>query len=121
MKILKLFTLAILLTAAGTTSSVIKTAFAQSITVSMAKDQGLVGEQPDGLLGIVNPPGSLEIRELVQKTNNARMDVYEESSRRQNVALITVKVLAGKNLREKTAPGHYIQHNGKWIKKGLLP
>ncbi len=123
MKILKILSLAIIMTGAfGVTTTLISSeAIAQSgLNLAQAKDQGLIGEKADGFVDIVNPPGSTELQNLMNSTNNGRMAVYEEAARRQGVSIITVKVLAGKNLREKTPPGQFIYSDGNWVRKKVF-
>jgi uncharacterized protein YdbL (DUF1318 family) len=80
-----------------------------------AKEQGLVGEQPDGYLGVVSASG--DAAEIVRLINNARREQYQRLAKDNNLALPDVEAMAGLKAIEKTQTGHYIQVNGKWAKK----
>ncbi len=123
MNILRLLSIAILMTGTlGITTTFLPSeANAQSsMSLAQAKDKGFVGEMADGYVGIVNPPGSPDIQQLVATTNAGRMAVYDEAAKRQGVSIITVKALAGKNLREKTPPGQFIYTGGSWERKKVF-
>jgi hypothetical protein len=79
------------------------------------KSQGLVGEQPNGYLGVVTNQN--EASQLVQLINNARKEQYQKLANTNKIAIQEVETLAGKKALEKTKPGHYIQINSRWIKK----
>ncbi|MGE4313529.1 MAG: YdbL family protein [Pseudobdellovibrionaceae bacterium] len=115
-KIVRIIALLVLLMSAFSTLPVIRSAFAAGMSVSQAKAQGLVGEQVDGYLGIVGA-ASPDVQAIVASTNAGRLKVYQETAARQKVPLSTVQALAGKNLIEKSPAGHYVQMNGKWVKK----
>lgn len=80
-----------------------------------AKEQGLVGEQPDGYLGVVSASG--DANEIVKLINDARRSQYQRLAKDNNLALPDVEAMAGQKAIEKTQAGHYIQINGKWAKK----
>ena len=88
---------------------------AAAMSLDQAKSQGLVGEQPSGYLGIVAPPGSREVRDLVENVNLRRKDEYERIAARNGIAIEQVEQLAGKRAIERSAPGHYVRlPNGRW-------
>lgn len=80
-----------------------------------AKEQGLVGEQPDGYLGVVT--ASAEAGELVKLINDARRAQYQRLAKDNSLSLPDVEAMAGQKAIEKTQSGHYIQINEKWAKK----
>lgn len=80
-----------------------------------AKEQGLVGEQPDGYLGVVKATG--DAAEIVKLINNARREQYQRLAKDNNLSLGDVEAMAGQKAIEKTQAGHYIQVNGKWAEK----
>ena len=61
-----------------------------------AKSQGVVGEQPDGYLGVVQPGASAEVQALVNDVNQKRRHMYEDIARRNSTKLDAVEMLAGK-------------------------
>jgi uncharacterized protein len=88
------------------------------LTLDEAKTQGMVGEQPDGYVGIVQPGASAEAQALVNDINQKRRQTYEEIARRNSTKLEAVEMLAGKTALDNTKPGNFIQlPSRQWIKK----
>lgn len=84
-------------------------------SLPQAKAAGLLGEQPNGYLGVVNNQGNAgEIASLI---NQARKAEYQRLARDNKLQLPDVETMAGKKALEKTPAGHYIMVNGRWIKK----
>ncbi len=84
-------------------------------SLGQAKSAGLVGEQPNGYLGVVQAQG--HAAEVARLINDARRAEYQRLAKSNNLQLSDVETMAGKKALEKTSPGHYIQINGKWLKK----
>lgn len=84
-------------------------------TLSQAKATGLLGEQPNGYLGVVKAEGSSN--EIARLINEARRAEYQRLAKDNNIELSDVETMAGKKTLEKTPVGQYIQLNGKWLKK----
>jgi uncharacterized protein YdbL (DUF1318 family) len=80
-----------------------------------AKTQGLVGEQPNGYLGVVVQ--SADTAEVVKLINEARHEQYQRLAKDNKLALPDVEAMAGQKAIEKTQSGQYIQVNQKWAKK----
>jgi len=88
-----------------------------AMSVDTAKQQGLVGERMDGMLGIVAPP-TPELKDMVDKINAERREKYKGIAEKRGTSLDAVQAYAGKKLIEKAAPGEYIQNTGGgWQKK----
>ncbi|MCC5886481.1 MAG: YdbL family protein [Gammaproteobacteria bacterium] len=88
---------------------------AWAMSLEQAKNQGLVGEQASGYLGIVSPPGSREVRDLVENVNLRRKDEYERIAARNGIAITQVEQLAGKRAIERSPRGHFVRlPNGSW-------
>lgn len=83
--------------------------------LTQAKATGLLGEQPNGYLGVVKAQGSAA--EIASLINDARRKEYQRLSKENNIQLSDVETMAGKKALEKTLPGQYIQLNDKWLKK----
>ncbi|WP_449356917.1 YdbL family protein [Alishewanella longhuensis] len=80
-----------------------------------AKTQGLVGEQPNGYLGVVqNSPEAESIAKLI---NDARRAEYTRLAKENNIAVADVEAMAGQKAVERTSRGHYILLDGKWLQK----
>lgn len=80
-----------------------------------AKDRGLVGEQPNGYLGVVS--ADAEADEIVKLINEARRAQYQRLAQDNGLSLLDVETMAGQKAIEKTNTNHYILVNGKWAKK----
>jgi len=80
-----------------------------------AKAQGLVGEQPDGYLGVVKAEGNTPT--LVQLINAARRAEYQKLATANGLQLADVEVMAGQKAFNKTQSGHFILRDGQWVKK----
>lgn len=80
-----------------------------------AKAQGLVGEKPDGYLGVI--VSSSDTQDLVTTINAKRKSTYQKLANKNNLELAQVEALAAKKAFSKTESGHYIWVNGSWSKK----
>lgn len=80
-----------------------------------AKTQGLVGEQPNGYLGVVS--SSAQAKEIADLINQARKAEYQKLAAKNGIQLADVEAIAGKKAIEKTESGQFIQLNGQWQKK----
>lgn len=91
---------------------------ALAITLDEAKSQGLVGEKVDGYVAAVIANPSADVQELINTTNDGRRQVYGELAQRNNITIQAVGIVSAEKLREKAAPGEYVQSNsGQWEKK----
>jgi len=88
------------------------------MTLDDAKQQGQLGERPDGYLGLVKPSPTPDAIQLMKDINRKRRDVYQDIASKNGTALSAVEALAGKKAIEKTPSGQFImQPNGNWIPK----
>lgn len=83
--------------------------------LGQAKEQGLVGEQPNGYLGVVKNSG--DAQEIVNLINAARKAEYSKLAQNNNITITDVEAIAGKKALERTQSGHYIQVGGEWRQK----
>lgn len=89
-----------------------------AITLQEAKDQGLVGEQRDGYVGLVTGTAAAEVRDLVREVNEERRRRYEQIARDNGISVEQVAALAWERAVQATRPGHYVQdENGRWVRK----
>lgn len=89
---------------------------AWAISLDQAKQQGLVGEMPNGYLGVVVT--SSEITSLVELVNKKRKDIYLNLARKNKITMQQVTTLAGEKSLAKTQSGHLIKNaSGQWVKK----
>lgn len=83
-----------------------------------AKAAGLVGERPDGLVGIVDGGASGDVQALVDDVNRQRMAYYAEVAAGNNSTVEQVQAVAGAELIERTPPGQFVMNAaGRWIQK----
>ncbi len=86
-----------------------------ALDLASAKQQGLVGEKPDGLVGAVS--GGAEVQQIVAETNAGRMKVYKDTAAKQGVPVEQVQAIAAQKLIGMAGPGQYVMSNGQWVKK----
>ncbi len=99
----------------GTIALAMPTA-AHALDLASAKQQGLVGEKSDGLIGAVSG-GNAEVQKLVSETNAGRMAVYKDTAAKQGIPVGQVQSIAAQKLIGMTGPGGYVMTNGSWVKK----
>ncbi|WP_445427276.1 YdbL family protein [Alishewanella sp. HL-SH05] len=80
-----------------------------------AKTQGLVGEQLNGYLGVIN--ANSEADTIAKLINDARRAEYTRLAKDNNIAVADVEALAGQKAIERTQRGHFILLEGKWVQK----
>lgn len=91
---------------------------AWAITLDEAKETGVIGEQPDGYIGVVRPPASTAVAELVESINARRRARYESIAASNGIETRQVELLAGKKAIERTESGHWVRlPDGSWIPK----
>ncbi|MFP2768903.1 YdbL family protein [Oceanisphaera sp. KMM 10153] len=89
---------------------------AWALDLQQAKQQGLIGEQLNGLVGVVR--GSGEVNAIASDVNRKRLESYQDIARRTGTSLSVVQSRAGQLNIERTAGGHYIQlADGSWRRK----
>lgn len=87
-----------------------------AMDLDAAKAQGLLGEQPDGYLGVVqSTPDAVA---LAADINAKRKAAYEEIARKNGATLAQVAAMTGERVIAKAAAGTYIKTpQGQWQKK----
>ncbi|WMS85834.1 YdbL family protein [Pleionea litopenaei] len=90
---------------------------AMAADLDSAKASGLIGEKPDGYLGLVVSDAPADVKALVEEVNTKRKQKYLEIANKRNATLADVERIAGEAALKKTLPGHYIFKNGEWVKK----
>ena len=89
-----------------------------AISLQDAKAQGLVGEQPNGYLGLVKANAGADVKALMNNINAQRKKEYQAIARRNNTELNVVEALAGKKAIEMTPAGQYVKlPSGQWVKR----
>ena len=106
------------LAAAACTLALLAAAPALAIDLDTAKTSGLVGEQLDDYVGLVNPGAPQEVKALVDDVNGKRRDHYQEIARRNGTEVRAVAALAGAKLVEKAPAGQWVKDStGRWVLK----
>jgi len=85
-----------------------------ALDLDSAKQQGLVGEQMNGYLGLVNSSHT-DAAALVTEINRKRKAHYQGIANKQNTALNNIEQIAGEKLVQRSrATGQYYQTNSGW-------
>ena len=89
-----------------------------AISLQDAKAQGLVGEQPNGYLGLVKANAGADVKAMMNNINAQRKNEYQAIARRNKTELNVVEALAGKKAIEMTPSGQYVKlPSGQWVKR----
>lgn len=90
--------------------------FASALELDVAKARGLVGEQPDGYLGVVQ--ATPESVALAAEINAKRKAAYEGIARQNGATLAEVSALTAQKVIEKAPAGTFVKSaSGEWVKK----
>ena len=95
----------------------VPTAHAQALDVASAKYDGLIGEQANGLLGIVTKTPSQALITLVEETNKSRDAIYLDMATKQRIDINQIRAMAGEKIYRLEKVGNYIQYTGQWTQK----
>ena len=83
-----------------------------------AKAAGLVGERPDGYLGLVSGNAPPSVRALVDQVNAARRSQYSAIANRTGTNPRDVGILAGRRLIAGSPRGTFVMDSGGgWRRK----
>ena len=83
-----------------------------------ARAAGVIGERPDGLIGLVDPNAPANVKSLVQAKNAERMQKYESISGQKGVPAEQVGAIAGEKIINALQPGwYYMDASGNWVQK----
>ena len=99
-------------------SLLLATSFAFAADLPTAKKQGLIGEQNNGYLGLVNNQAPADVKALVNETNNRRKAQFAQIAAKNGVTEAEAAKVFAREAAERTLPGNYIQNaSGAWRKK----
>jgi len=87
-----------------------------AVSLEEAKAKGMVGEKPNGYLGMVTPSGP-DVQALTNEVNEKRRQAYEDIAKRNRTSVDSVEALAGEKAIQNTKPGNYVEGPGGWKKK----
>jgi uncharacterized protein YdbL (DUF1318 family) len=89
---------------------------APGLDLDGAKKAGLIGEKPDGYVGVVGQP-TPHVQALVEEVNAKRRAAYGKIAQQNGAPLADVAALAGKKLIEGAPAGAYVYIDGKWVRR----
>lgn len=82
------------------------------------KTQGVIGERPDGLVGIVAANAPANARSVAEQVNRERMANYQRIAQETNAPIDAVQARAGAQLTAATPAGQFVMNAaGQWMKK----
>lgn len=91
-------------------------AFAADLKI--AKEQGWVGEQINGYLGLVRSDAPADVKALVAEVNGQRKAQFAQIAAKNGIAEADAAKVFAREAAERTLPGNYIQNPaGGWVKK----
>jgi uncharacterized protein YdbL (DUF1318 family) len=83
-----------------------------------AKEQGWVGEQNNGYLGLVKSDAPPDVKALVAEVNGQRKTQFAQIAAKNGIAEADAAKVFAREAAERTLPGNYIQNPaGGWVKK----
>ncbi|MBF0590054.1 MAG: YdbL family protein [Magnetococcales bacterium] len=86
--------------------------------LSQAKSAGILGEKPNGYVGVVAPNAPPSARQMAKRINQKRRAKYQEISRRNGAPLSSIEAMVGKKLQGRVQPGEfYMTPSGSWVKR----
>ena len=102
----------------GLLISLLTVSIAVASALTQPKADGLIGEQADGYLGLVQQDVPADIRQLVNDINAKRKAGYQKIALEQGASLSDVEKVGAIKAFEKTLKGNYVRDaNGVWRKK----
>lgn len=86
--------------------------------LATAKQQGWVGEQNNGYLGLVRSGAPADVQALVTDVNSRRKAQFTQIATKNGIAEAEAAKVFAREAAERTSPGNYIQNPaGGWVKK----
>ncbi|WAR44736.1 YdbL family protein [Methylomonas rapida] len=85
--------------------------------LAQVKAAGLVGEQMNGLLGLVDPNASADVKALVNSINAQRQAEYQRIAAKNGVPADEVARLTAQKVIGQAAAGHYVQTPSGWQRR----
>ena len=90
---------------------------AAPMDLGAAKSGGLVGEQENGYLGLVQADAPSAVRSLVADVNRQRRARYQTIAQKNDISLEDVETRAGQTAIDRSPRGHYVKVLGRWRQK----
>jgi len=91
---------------------------APKAAVDAAKAQGVVGEQGDGFLGLVNGSAAPAVQAAVANINAGRVQAYKDIAAKSGVSESAAGEATARQLISRLSPGEYYRPlGGGWTRK----
>ena len=91
---------------------------ARALSLNDAKAQGLLGEQPNGYLGVVPGNANAQVSALIQKINKKRRAAYQSVANSNGTTVKSVEDVAGIKLLERVQSGQwFMDSQSKWRRR----
>lgn len=104
----------VLISLAGAALALAPVAASAQLTYKSAKAAGIIGEMPDGYLGVVQA-GNAEAKRIVDSINIKRKAKYTELAAQKGVTVQEIAFSTGCNLIVQEQPGQkYMAPGGQW-------
>jgi uncharacterized protein YdbL (DUF1318 family) len=98
--------------------SMLAVSVAVASPLTKPKADGLIGEQANGYIGLVDQNAPADIKKLVKDVNAKRKAGYQKIAAKQGTSLADVEKVGGNTAIQKTLKGNYIRESsGGWRKK----
>jgi uncharacterized protein len=94
------------------------TTAALALSLDEAKAQGLVGERPNGYVGVVSGGNNAQAAALANRINAKRRAAYQSVADSNGTTLRSVEALAGRKLIGRLQSGQwFMDQGGKWRRR----
>ncbi|QPK62824.1 YdbL family protein [Methylomonas sp. LL1] len=90
---------------------------AAAADLAQSKAAGQVGEQMNGLLGLVDPNAPADVKALVDSINAQRLAEYQRIATKNGVPADEVARLTAQKVIDQAGPGHYVQTPSGWQRR----
>ena len=86
--------------------------------LDQARNAGVVGERPDGLVGAISSTIAPDLKALIEMVNRERLSTYRELAEKEGLKLDAVQTVAGeRQLQKARSSGWYwMDSSGAWRK-----
>ena len=94
------------------------TSSAFAADLKTAKEQGLIGEQNNGYLGLVRNDVPADVKALLADVNNQRKAQFAQIAAKNGISEAEAAKVFAREAADRTTAGNYIQNPaGAWVKK----
>lgn len=90
---------------------------ASAADLAQAKAEGWLGEQMNGLLGVVDSNAPEDVKDLMQSINAQRQAEYRRIAQKNGVPADEVARLTGQKVINQAAPGHFVETPSGWRRR----